>query len=63
MFCLIILLILWTWGLTPLWVNIVCSVLLGIRMALLTARYIIKFVRDDENEYYYIKGIKNRKSK
>ena len=25
----IILLILWTWGLTPLWVNILCTILLS----------------------------------
>jgi hypothetical protein len=24
--------ILWTWGLTPLWVNVVCTVLLGLQI-------------------------------
>ena len=26
---IVLLLILWTWGLTPLWVNIVCTILLS----------------------------------
>lgn len=31
---IIALLVLWTWGLTPLWVNIVGSVLIGFKIAL-----------------------------
>lgn len=30
MIYLIIIFVLWTWGLTPVWVNIVCTVLAGL---------------------------------
>lgn len=47
MFSVIILLIVWTWSLTPLWVNVVTSVLCGAKMAI----HIIKFFLEAYNEY------------
>ena len=38
--------ILWTWGLTPLWVNIVGSVLLGIKISISIIKEIIKIVKE-----------------
>lgn len=46
MFSVIILLIIWNWSLTPLWVNVVTSVLCGVNMTI----HIIKFIVDVCNE-------------
>lgn len=35
--------IIWTWGLTPLWVNIVITCLLAIRFTYTTAKFIGEF--------------------
>ena len=43
---LLIVMILWTWGLTPLWVNIVGSVLLGIKISISIIKEIIKIVKE-----------------
>lgn len=43
---ILLIMILWTWGLTPLWVNIVGSVLLGLKFAISTAKEIIAICKE-----------------
>lgn len=44
----ITILVLWTWGLTPLWVNIVCTVLCGIKILCDAVLAIIKLLGGKE---------------
>lgn len=39
-------LILWTWGLTPLWVNIVGTVLLGLRALLKFTKALVETIKE-----------------
>lgn len=61
----VILLVLWTWGLTPLWVNILCTVLLALRFIIKSINSIIKALdkkaeRDAEKSFNEImKKFKN----
>ena len=50
MFSTLGILILWTWGLTPIWVNVVGTVLLGIRILLYSLKFLIEICKEDENE-------------
>ena len=43
---IVILLILWTWGLTPLWVNIVSSIVLAIRILFKFSSLVGKIVKE-----------------
>ena len=43
---ILLIMILWTWGLTPLWVNIVGSVLLGLKLSISIIKEIIKIVKE-----------------
>ena len=62
MLSLVLVLIIWTWGLTPLWVNIVSTTLLVIRFVwrlMLTLSKFFEQAKDiaykPEEEYYYKK--------
>lgn len=46
-FSIIMLIIIWTWGLTPLWANVIISVILGLTISLLTLRVVLRLVYDD----------------
>ena len=51
---IVIALIVWTWGITPLWLNIVVSGLLFIRFSwrmLLTVRKFFKWVNEADEKY------------
>lgn len=43
---ILLIMILWTWGLTPLWVNIVGSVLLGLKLSISIIKETIKIVKE-----------------
>ncbi len=43
---ILLIMILWTWGLTPLWVNIVGSVLLGLKLSISIIKEIIKIIKE-----------------
>lgn len=43
---ILLIMILWTWGLTPLWVNIVGSVLLGLKISISIIKETIKIVKE-----------------
>ncbi len=44
---ILIILILWTWGLTPLWVNIIGSILMFFRITAKVIKWYIEIVRLD----------------
>lgn len=46
MFSTLMIMILWTWGLTPLWVNITGTVLIGIRMFFIILKSMVKLIRE-----------------
>ena len=43
---ILLIMILWTWGLTPLWVNIVGSVLLGFKLSISIIKETVKIVKE-----------------
>ena len=43
---ILLIMILWTWGLTPLWVNIVGSVLLGLKLSISIIKEIIEIIKE-----------------
>lgn len=45
MFSILTFLILWTWGLTPLWVNIVGTVFMGFRLFIYLLKLLIAILR------------------
>ena len=45
MFSTLLIMILWTWGLTPLWVNITGTILLGIRILLKILKIMIEVMK------------------
>lgn len=47
---IILLLILWSWGLTPLWVNIAATVLIGIKISLKLLKLILEFINATKEE-------------
>ena len=52
---LLFIFVLWTWGLTPLWVNIVGTVLLSLKMCI----KFFDFAVSDSDEEQFNKAIKN----
>lgn len=50
MFEIIFALILWTWGLTPLWVNIVASCILFIRFGCNSLKWFIEVLKLNKEE-------------
>jgi hypothetical protein len=48
MYLVIILLIIWTWSLTPLWVNLLISVLAIIKMTISMIKFIIEMNNYEE---------------
>jgi hypothetical protein len=46
---ILVVIVLWTWGLTPLWVNIVGSVLMFILFSIKAARMVASVVFQNEN--------------
>lgn len=45
----VIVMILWTWGLTPLWVNIVGSVFMFMLITIKLTKIVVSVVYQDEN--------------
>lgn len=43
---ILLIMILWTWGLTPLWVNIVGSILLGLKFSISIIKETIEIVKE-----------------
>lgn len=43
---IVAILVLWTWSLTPLWVNIIGTILLGLKIAFLILKDIIEIVKE-----------------
>lgn len=50
MFSILVILILWTWGLTPLWVNLTGTILLGLRMMAYILKLVIGIVKENKND-------------
>ena len=46
----ILLLVLWTWGLTPLWVNVTCTTLIAIRWFIKFIAFCVEHYDDKEKE-------------
>lgn len=43
---IVAILVLWTWGLTPLWVNITGSILLGLKIAFSILKDILEIAKE-----------------
>jgi len=43
---ILVVIVLWTWGLTPLWVNIVGTVLIGIKILLYCLKFFIAIMKE-----------------
>lgn len=46
---ILVVIVLWTWGLTPLWVNIVGSVLMFMLFSIKVVKMVVSVVYQDEN--------------
>ena len=44
----ILLFVIWTWGFTPLWVNIVASSLIGVYLSLQVLKIVLELVYDED---------------
>lgn len=49
MISILFIMILWTWGLTPLWVNIVGSVFMFMLITIKITKMVVSVVYQDEN--------------
>ena len=41
--------VIWTWGLTPVWVNVVTTVILGLRISIKMASAVAKTIKEMED--------------
>ncbi len=62
-FYIMCIIVLWTWRLTPLWVNIVGSILFGFGIVIKITKEIIEIKKVEVYEINNSKRFKNRKSK